>query len=163
MSRVYLGIGSNVDPQRHIREGVATLRAVFGPLVLSDVFESEAIGFEGDPFLNLVAVVETNICVGDLQRLLRGIEAEFGRMPLQSRFSPRSLDVDILMVDDLAGDIEGVVLPRAEILENAFVLWPLSEMAPEMLHPVVRQSFAELWSAFDKQQTIRRITLDSPL
>jgi 2-amino-4-hydroxy-6-hydroxymethyldihydropteridine diphosphokinase len=157
MSRVYLGIGSNVDPKRHIREGVATLRAVFGPLLLSDVFESEAVGFEGDPFLNLVAAMDTDIRVADLQRLLRGIEAEFGRMPHQPRFSPRSLDVDILMVDDLAGDIEGVMLPRAEILENAFVLWPLSEIAPDVLHPVVGKPFAALWSAFDGRQTIRRV------
>ena len=162
MSRVYLGIGSNVDPKRHIREGVATLRAVFGPLLLSDVFESEAIGFEGDPFLNLVATMDTDIRVADLQRLLRGIEAEFGRLPHQARFSPRSLDIDILMVDDLAGEVEGVILPRAEILENAFVLWPLSEIAPDVLHPVVRKPFAGLWSAFDNRQAIRRLaSLDS--
>lgn len=157
MSRIYLGIGSNVDPKRHIREGVATLRAIFGPLLLSDVFESDAVGFDGDPFLNLVAAMDTDIRVADLQRLLRGIEAEFGRLPHQPRCSPRSLDIDILMVDDLAGDIEGVILPRAEILENAFVLWPLSEIAPDVLHPVVRKSFAALWSAFDNRQTIRRL------
>ncbi len=163
MNRIFLGIGSNVDPQRHIREGVATLRAVFGPLELSDVFESDAVGFDGDNFLNLVAVITTDIRVGDLQRLLRGIEAEFGRPPQQSRCSPRQLDIDILLVDDAVGDIDGVVLPRPEILENAFVLWPLSEIAPAAIHPVAGKTYAELWADFGGSQVIRRVQLDKPL
>jgi 2-amino-4-hydroxy-6-hydroxymethyldihydropteridine diphosphokinase len=123
---------------------------LFGPLALSPVYDSAAIGFEGQPFLNLVAGVDTALDVGDLARRLRHLEFEHGRPPNASRFSARQLDIDILTYGDASGLIDGVELPRGEILENAFVLCPLADLAPDDIHPVAGRTYRELWQNYDK-------------
>jgi 2-amino-4-hydroxy-6-hydroxymethyldihydropteridine diphosphokinase len=150
MARVYLGVGSNIERERYIVAGLDALQGLFGELALSSVYDSAAIGFEGQPFLNLVVRVDTDLGVGELARRLRHIEIEHGRPVNATRYSPRQLDIDILTYDDACGVIDGVELPRTEILENAFVLCPLAELAPETLHPDVRQSYSDLWRAYDQ-------------
>lgn len=149
MTLVYLGLGSNIDRKRNLRGGIARLRESFPGLRLSTVYESEAVGFEGAPFFNLVAEIETGLSVGELAALLRDIEKEHGRVRGEKKFSSRTLDIDILTYGDKTGDIEGVSLPRDEILRYAFVLAPLAELAPDTLHPVVRRSYRELLAEAD--------------
>jgi len=150
MTRVYLGVGSNIERERYITAGLDALEGLFGPLALSPVYDSAAIGFEGQPFLNLVAGVDTALDVGDLARRLRHLEFEHGRPPNASRFSARQLDIDILTYGDASGLIGGVELPRGEILENAFVLCPLADLAPDDIHPVAGRTYRELWQNYDK-------------
>ena len=150
MARVYLGVGSNIERERYIVAGLDALQGLFGDLALSSVYDSAAIGFEGQPFLNLAVAVETDLGVGELARTLRHVECEHGRPPNASRFSARQLDIDILTYDDQVGLIDGVELPRGEILENAFVLCPLAELAPQRRHPVLGQTYAALWEAYDQ-------------
>lgn len=150
MASVYLGVGSNIERERYITAGLDALLGLFGEFALSSVYDSSAIGFDGQPFLNLVAVVETELGVGELARQLRHIEVEHGRPANASRFSARQLDIDILLYDAQVGIIEGVELPRGEILENAFVLCPLAELAPQLCHPVLGETYAKLWQAYDK-------------
>lgn len=152
MAEVLLGLGSNVDRERHLREGVAALRELFGPVQLSPVFESDSVGFAGSPFFNLVVLIDSDWPVGKLQRQLREIEYRLGRSPSQRKYSPRTLDIDILTYGDLVGEFDGVMLPRGEILDNAFVLWPLACLVPSWLHPEVRRSYDELWQAYDKSR-----------
>ena len=154
MARVYLGVGSNIERERYIVAGLDALESLFGRLVLSSVYDSEAIGFAGQPFLNLVAGVDTQLSPGPLLRQLRHIEVEHGRPANATRFSARQLDIDILTYGQLTGTVEGVELPRGEILENAFVLCPLAELAGEVVHPVVGKTYLELWQDYarDSQQ-----------
>lgn len=152
MARVYVSIGSNIDRDASIRGGVAALADRFGPLTLSSVYESEAVGFEGDNFYNLVAVFDSDEPVEAIAAALRQIEDEHGRVRSGPRFSSRTLDLDLLLYDDLVLKSNGIEIPRDEILTNAFVLWPLAEVAPEQRHPETGQSFAELWAAFDRQK-----------
>jgi len=149
MARVYLSIGSNIDQRRHILACLDALADHFGDLALSSVYESEAIGFEGDNFYNLVAGIDTDMGVAELSALLHRIEDDNGRRRDGPRFSSRTLDIDILTCGDLCGDIGGVRLPREEILDNAFVLSPLAEIAGEELHPGVKKTYRELWAAYD--------------
>lgn len=150
MTAVFLGIGSNIERERYITAGLDALQGLFGELSLSSVYDSDAIGFAGQPFLNLVARVDTGLPLAELAAKLRHIEFEHGRPVNASRFSARQLDIDILTYGDVVGTVAGVVLPRDEILENAFVLRPLAELAPEGLHPVLRRSYAELWHAYNQ-------------
>jgi 2-amino-4-hydroxy-6-hydroxymethyldihydropteridine diphosphokinase len=150
MAAVYLGVGSNIERERYIVAGLDALELLLGDLALSSVYESAAVGFDGQPFLNLVVGATTGLGVGDLQRRLRHIEVEHGRPANATRCSPRHLDIDILTYGDQVGLVEGVELPRGEITENAFVLCPLAELAPRVLYPLARQSFGELWQAYDK-------------
>jgi len=150
MATVYLGLGSNIERERYLVAGLDALQRLFGELALSSVYDSVAIGFDGQPFLNMAARVTTDLSVGELHRTLRHIEFEHGRPANATRNSARQLDIDILTYDTLVGIIEGVELPRGEILENAFVLCPLAELAPEVEHPVERETYQTLWQAYDR-------------
>ena len=109
----------------------------------SAVFESQPVGIKSGPFFNLVVSAYTDLSLAELDRRLKSIEADNGRYAPNRKGLP--LDIDVLLYGDLTGDFDGLVLPRAEILKNAFVLWPLSLMAPERVHPVVGKTFAALW------------------
>lgn len=152
MARVYVSIGSNIDRDRNIRGGVADLHAHFGELQLSQVYESASVGFDGDNFYNLVAAFDTDMAVLEVARVLHEIEDEHGRTREGPRFSSRTLDIDMLLYDDLVLKEGKLELPREEITRNAFVLWPLAEIAPELEHPQLMQTYAELWGAFDKDK-----------
>ncbi len=160
MAEVFLGLGSNRRRYHHLCQGLEVLSEQFGALRLSRVFESESIGFQGSLFLNMVVAVETSLGVAQLARLLRQIELDHGRLPNAPKYSPRSLDIDILLVDQLSGVLDGVVLPRDEVLSNAFVLWPLSELAPDHLHPVVGESYRQLWRDYPHQQRLWPVVFD---
>ena len=148
MAQVYISIGSNIEPNRYIRAGLADMEKKFGTLTLSTVYESEAVGFKGDNFYNLVARFETDWDITQVMRTLRLIEEHNDRKRTDKRFSARTLDLDILLYDDLI--IEETV-PRDEILKYAFVLLPLSEIAPNLKHPITHQTYAELWRDFDQK------------
>jgi len=148
VAKVYVSIGSNIDRARYITAALDALADRFGILEVSSVFESEAVGFEGDAFFNLVVGFVTDLGVGSLSSALKQIESNNGRLKNAPKFCSRTLDIDILTYDDLVGKTEGVLLPRPEILENAFVLWPLAEVAALVEHPEVRTAYVELWVAY---------------
>ena len=152
--KVYVSIGSNIDRERHITAALDALAKIFSKLEISSVYESEAVGFSGDHFFNLVVGFDTAMPVGELSACLRDIEHDNGRNRGLERFSGRTLDIDILTYGNCVGEIDGVILPRAEILENAFVLLPLAEIAPDQEHPVTREPFAALWRVYSKQQKL---------
>ncbi|NCF20482.1 MAG: 2-amino-4-hydroxy-6-hydroxymethyldihydropteridine diphosphokinase [Haliea sp.] len=158
MTRLYLGVGSNIERERYITAGLDALQGLFGELALSSVYDGAAVGFHGQPFLNLVVGVDTALGVGELARRLRHIEVEHGRPANATRFSSRQLDIDILTYGADTGVIDGVELPRGEILENAFVLCPLAELAPQEIHPVEGRSYSELWRAYDRaSQPLKKV------
>ena len=150
MAQVFISIGSNIDPYRHIAIALDELTTLLGELQLSPVYESEAIGFKGDNFLNLVAGFDTRLSPSQLATQFRKIEYRYGRQPDSHKFTPRAVDIDLLTYDDLTGSIDGIQLPREEITENAFVLRPLADLAPEVIHPLTEKSYADLWRAYDK-------------
>ena len=150
MPRVYLGVGSNIERERYITAGLDALQGLFGELTLSPVYDSAAIGFDGQPFLNMAARVTTDLSVGELHRRLRHIEFEHGRPANATRNSARQLDQTIRQSGFSVGEVDGVDLPRGEILENAFVLRPLADLAPEAIHPVVGKRYRDRWRAYDK-------------
>lgn len=162
MARIYISLGTNISPEQHLKAGLLDLQDSFGSLQLSRVFESEAVGFKGTNFLNMVAAAETELSITDVVATFKRIEQANGRIKSEKKFSPRSLDIDLLLYDNLVCD-EPIELPRGEILFNAFVLWPLAEIAPNLNHPIVNKSYQSLWQAFDKQsQKLWPIEFDFP-
>ena len=146
MNRVYISIGSNQDTARHVRNALDALYERFGDLIISSVYESEAVGFEGENFLNLVVGLDTDEPLASLADWLKAVEDSNGRQRNVARYSSRTLDLDILTYGDQVGEPEGVELPRREILKNAFVLKPLAESAPDELHPTEHRSYGALWN-----------------
>ncbi len=151
---VYISIGSNIEREPHITAALDALALTFSDLDISTVYESEAVGFDGEHFLNLVVGIQTTHSVAELSRIFKKIEADNGRRRDQPRFSARTLDLDILTYGDCTGNVEGVQLPRGEILKNAFVLKPLAEIAPEAVHPLVGKTYRQLWQAYDRDQKL---------
>jgi len=151
MARIYISIGSNIDRAHNIRAARVALTQYFNDLVVSSVYESEAVGFDGAPFYNLVIAAETDKSVDDVVQILKLIEARHGRKQGAKKFSSRTLDLDLLLYDGLV-QTGGVQLPREEITYNAFVLWPLAELAPDLVHPLTKLSYQQMWDAFDKQK-----------
>jgi|SRR5690554_625930 len=154
MARVYISIGSNIDRYHHVTTALDALQQWFGELVISPVYESESVGFSGSDFLNLVVGVDTALPVGELSARFKRLERDNGRKPQAPKFSPRTLDLDILTWDDATGVVDDVELPRAEIVKNAFVLRPLADIAPEECHPVCQQSYRALWQAYRADQKL---------
>ncbi len=150
MAHVYVSIGSNIEPRRHIRAAVRALQRRFGQLELSPVYESEAVGFRGANFLNLVAALTSDEAPQQIHAALREIEDQNGRRRDGPQFSSRTLDLDLLVYDDLVLDEDRLQLPRPEITENAFVLRPLMDLAPELRHPTLDLTMAQLWQSFDQ-------------
>ncbi|ABV86293.1 2-amino-4-hydroxy-6-hydroxymethyldihydropteridine diphosphokinase [Shewanella pealeana] len=151
MATIFISLGSNIDPERHLKAALTDLQDHFGPLELSSVFESEAVGFEGTNFLNMVVAAQTQLSIADVVSRFKQIEQRHGRVKGAKKFAPRTLDLDLLLYDDTISE-QPIELPRAEILYNAFVLWPLAEIAPTLNHPVVNQSYQALWNDYDKSQ-----------
>ena len=150
MALLYLSLGSNIDREHHIGAALDALADCFGSLEISTVYESVAVGFEGDSFYNLVVGINSDLPVGEITKVLKRIEDCNGRDRSGPKFGPRSLDIDILTVDDLVGEIDGIKLPRSEVLKNAFVLQPLAELASDMTHPLTNKSIGQHWQEFDK-------------
>lgn len=150
MARVYISIGSNIDAENNVRLAVHALQQHYGKLILSSVYESEAVGFDGDNFLNLVAGLNTEEDVHTVADTLRKIEDDNGRDRSGPRFSARTVDLDLLLYDDLVVEEAELQLPRDEITKNAFVLLPLEEIAPQLIHPVSGNTMCDHWLNFDK-------------
>ena len=148
-----LGLGSNIDAEKHIPAAMAALRTAFEAVTFSPVYRSKAVGFEGDDFLNLVAAAETDLAPLELNALLHEIENVHGRDRTVPRWSSRTLDIDILLYGDLWLLSPALEIPRKEILTFAHVLKPLADIAPDLVHPVERITIAELWSRFSNHDT----------
>jgi len=151
VSTAYLGLGSNIEAEAHIAAGIAALREAFGKVSLSPVYRAAAVGFAGNDFINLVASIETTLEPLELKRFLHALEDRHGRCRDVPKFSDRTLDIDILLYDDLCLLSPELEIPRDEILTAAHVLRPLADLAPDLRHPVTHQTMGELWQAFPQQ------------
>ena len=146
MTEAFVGIGSNVQPEQHVRQAVKLMRERFGALRLSPVYRNKAVGFEGDDFLNLVAAFDTALGVAELNAALDEIELACGRERGAPRFAPRTLDLDLLLYGERVD--AALRLPRKEILEYAFVLKPLMDLAGVHRHPGTGMTYKEHWVRF---------------
>ncbi len=161
MAHVYVSVGSNIEPASNIRSAICELRRHYPQLVLSSVYESEAVGFSGDNFYNLVVGFETDDDVHRVAEVLSSIEASHARDRRAPKFSSRTIDLDLLLYDAAVINENGLNIPRDEITKNAFVLWPLAEIAGDLIHPQTRRSYAEMWRDYDKaRQSLWAIPFD---
>ena len=159
VTKVYLGIGSNIDRVNAINDAISQLKDALGEITISPTFESEAVGFSGDNFYNLVVSFSTTLSLDEVISLYKSIEDQSGRDRSGPKFSARTLDIDPLIYGDLVCN-QPVQLPRDEILENAYVLWPLSLIAGSELHPVTGLTFSEHWAQYDKKQKLWQVETD---
>ena len=162
MPIAYLSLGSNLDPERHLRAAIEALRARFGEVEVSGVYRFPAVGYDGADFLNAAAALHTDLTPPALNAWLHALEDAHGRDRSGPRFSDRTLDIDIVLYDDLVAEGAGHLrIPRDE-LRHAFVLKPLAEIAPEAVHPIEQRTIAALWRAHPDHDThFAAVSLDA--
>ncbi len=148
MTACYVSVGSNIDKEKNIEVALCSLRETFGKLTISPIYETAAMGFDGDDFLNLVVGFETNLSAHAVFETLREMEFKQGRLPNSQKFSPRYLDLDLLLYGDAIIDDGILKLPRADIEKYHFVLRPLTDVAPDLIHPVLKKSYREMLETF---------------
>ena len=147
MTRAYLSLGSNVDPEFHLRSALAELRATFGEIAVSPAYRSAAVGFDGPDFVNLAVGLDTGLDAPGLDAWLHALEDRHGRRRDVPRYSSRTLDVDIVLFGDERIEGSGHLrIPRPELREP-FVLRPLADIAPDAIDPDSGSSIGELWKS----------------
>lgn len=149
MATVYLGLGSNIDAEENLGLAVRELRQHYGDLHISSVYRSAAAGFDGDDFLNLVVGLRSNESPADICHEIDRLHNLAGRNRGSKKWESRPLDIDLLLYNDLVIDERPVRIPRSDILEYSFVLRPLAELAPDLVHPVTGKTMLAHWQEFD--------------
>ena len=149
MATVYVGLGSNIDPENNLHLGVRELRERYGELQLSAVYRNGAVGFDGDDFLNLVAEFESDDSPQAICEQIELIHNLSGRDRESGKWEARQLDIDLLLYNDLIVDERPVRIPRRDVLKYSFVLRPLAELAPGLVHPVTGRTMLDHWQEFD--------------
>lgn len=142
---VFVSLGSNVEPQKNLNLALDALTKRFGAICQSTVYRNKAVGFEGDPFLNLVVGFTTFEPVEAVLDALHAVEDQFGRVRSDDKFAPRTLDMDLLLYGDAVLCRDKLVVPRPELSEYAFMLRPLAELAGHRRHPVSGMPLALVW------------------
>ena len=150
MPEVYVAAGSNIEPERHVQQAVEELARAFPGVRFSSWYRNRAVGFDGEDFINLVAGFTTAQPVHAVLERLHAIEERCGRGRDAPRWAPRSMDLDVLLYGDLVCEEPGLKLPRPDLVKRAYMLGPLAEIAPEVLHPTAGVSVGELWRRFDQ-------------
>src|SRR5579862_587570 len=150
MAHVYVAAGSNIDPERNLTAASRELRQVFADVRFSSWYRNQAAGFEGADFINFVAGFTSELPVHAVVGHLQAIETLCGRPPDAPRWAPRTMDLDVLLYGQLVCDEPRLKLPRPDLLKRAYMLGPLAELAPQVIHPTVRLTIGELWQQFDQ-------------
>ena len=159
--KIFVGIGSNIDREKNIKSFVSILKDVYGDMMISPVYETESMGFDGPNFYNLVSCFETNQSVYELKNTLNEIENDHGRHFNETKFSSRTLDIDILYYDDLVLSDDKIQIPRKEICEYDFVLKPLVDLVPDFIHPTHNISHKDMMNNIKiKKQIISTVNMD---
>lgn len=152
MAQGYISIGSNIDKDVHIPASINGLGQQFGALTLSGIYQTAAVGFDGDDFYNLVVGFDSALPVADIVQRLKQMELDNGRTRNCQKCSPRTLDLDLLLYGDVRINETDLQIPRPDFECYAYVLQPLAEIAPDLIHPTLQLSYAELWRHYDKTE-----------
>jgi len=147
----YVSGGSNLEPETNLVLAARAMKARHPGTRFSRCYRSVAIGFDGPDFINFVAELPVAGDPALLKGELECVETQCGRLRNAPKWAPRAMDLDILLFGERVQDTPGLVLPRPDLLRWGFMLGPLAELAPQLVHPVADRTIAELWREFDQQ------------
>lgn len=150
MPRVFVAAGSNIEPERNLAKAARLMAEAFPDVRFSPWYRNKAVGFEGADFINFVAGFSSDLSVHDVIARLREIETACGRPPGAPKWAPRAMDLDILLYGDMVHEEPGLKLPRPDLVRRPFMLGPMADLAPEVVHPTLHVTIGDLWKQFDR-------------
>lgn len=159
MTTVYLSLGSNIEAEHNICVCLAYLQQAFGELTLSKTYQTPAVGFDGDDFLNLVVQFESQLPAMQIKQQCKAIEDQQGRQRIGEKFSARPIDIDVLLYGNAV--LPALNIPHSDIEKYNFVLLPLLELTPEQIHPKTQQALKSLACELGfSTNTMQAVSLD---
>ena len=159
MASIFLSIGSNIEPALHFQQCAKTLKKKFNNPVWSPVYRSAAVGMDANDFLNAVVSATTDQSIESTIELLKNIELKHGRVRNANKFTSRTLDVDLLLYDDIVLNAANITLHRTEITTAAYVLKPLADLVPNKVHPVFNKTYKTLLDDLEHAQPESKTSL----
>lgn len=150
MPDVYVAVGSNIEPQLNLRSALSALKRRVGDIRVSKAYRNKAVGFDGPDFINLAIGFETELTLTEVLSVLQAVEGLCGRARKAPKLEPRTLDLDLLLYGDMVCATHAITLPRPDLIKRSYMLGPLAELAPDLVHPTLKQSMADLWKGFDQ-------------
>ena len=151
---IYLGIGSNIDKVENIKSCINYFNSSFKYCRISPTYQSPSYGFSGHDFYNLVVKIKSSFDLISLKKWLIIVEDMHGRDRNQVRYSNRTLDIDILLFNEVVSDSGTIKIPRPEIIKQPYVLKPLLDLAPDMVHPETGQTLIKHWNTLKENKNI---------
>jgi len=161
MSQVHVALGSNVEPERWLPVAARALRERFPGVRFSSCYRNPAFGFEGADFINAVAGFESALDAPAVIARCHEVEALCGRRRDDPKWAPRVMDVDLLLHGAAVADTESYRLPRPDLLKRVYMLAPLAELAPQLIHPLTGRTIADHWRELAREpHQLERLALD---
>ncbi|WP_260260948.1 2-amino-4-hydroxy-6-hydroxymethyldihydropteridine diphosphokinase [Vibrio intestinalis] len=156
MITAYIGIGSNIDREKHVEAALKELEHLGEQLRISTIYECDAVGFDSEPFYNLVAELRTSLSLTDFSQALRNIELKWGRKINAGKFEPRTVDLDLILFGDLVSK-QSPQIPRCDIYKYRFVIQPLSELCPDFVVPDDGRTIEQIFKAGSDSQPLAAV------
>jgi 2-amino-4-hydroxy-6-hydroxymethyldihydropteridine diphosphokinase len=148
--RVHVAAGSNLEPEKNLARACEAIRHAWPDAVFSRAYRNVAVGFDGPDFINLVVGFSTSQPLDAVIARLHAIETQCGRPRFAPKWASRTMDLDVLLYGDRVEKTAEYTLPRPDLLKRPYMLGPMAEIAPDVVHPTAQKTMAQLWSEFDR-------------
>ena len=152
MVDVYVAVGGNVEPLGYIDRALGLLERRFGEIDISPAYRNAAVGFAGDDFVNLVVRLKTGEPVEAVRAALQTVETACDRPRDAPKWAARTMDLDILLYGDAVRSEPGLTLPRPDLVRRPYMLRPMADIAPTLMHPTEGKTMRELWEALESAE-----------
>jgi 2-amino-4-hydroxy-6-hydroxymethyldihydropteridine diphosphokinase len=163
ITQVYVAAGSNVQPEQNLARACHEVQATWPNVRFSRAYANQAVGFDGPEFINMVLAFTTDQSIEAVISRLRAVETLCGRPPNAPKWASRAMDLDILLFGSRVEKTADYTLPRPDLMKRPYMLGPMAELAPQVLHPTAGRTMGELWQQFDRQaHEMRPVSLDLP-
>jgi 2-amino-4-hydroxy-6-hydroxymethyldihydropteridine diphosphokinase len=163
MTDVYVAAGSNVEPEKNLARACREIARTWPDAIFSHAYRNKAVGFDGPDFINMVLGFRSGDPIGKVLGRLRDIEVLCGRPRNSPKWASRAMDLDVLLFGECVEKTDDYTLPRPDLLKRPYMLGPMAEIAPSVVHPTALKTIAELWREFDRDShTMIPVSIELP-